>query len=735
MLAAVLTCGGISANAQFQNSDLFIAVDGNDAWSGGLAEANARRTDGPLASIGRAAAILRQRKQEGQPAPPLTVWIRGGSYKVDKPLTFGPEDSGPITYAAYPGEHPVFDAGTRITHWSEQKVNGVTAWVADVTNLIQKRGVFRSLFVDGRRRSRAHLPKKGFYRILDVPGRTMASALMEGSDSFRVTPGEVRNWKNLEDVEIRVFHFWVDERMQIASVDETTGLVKCSRTSRCVLKAGGANRWADYWVDNVFEALSEPGEWYLDGKAGKLFYVPAPGETPDKTEVIAAGMCQFLRLEGIPEEGKLVTGLSFQGLTFRHSDWVQPELDGRHFDPFVPVEKRRRQDSTSMFERYFKPGVKFGGSPQSAVYTPGAISLTGAHKISIVECRIEHVGYYGINLADGCLNNTIAGNVIVDIGAGGVKIDGANYPSDPAKFSGQNRITDNIVRAGGRVFQTAAGITITHGFSNLIAHNEISDFYQSGIACGWDWGRRQSVSHDNVIEKNHIFNLGQKLSSDMGGVYLLAVQPGTIVRNNLIHDIQHSVYGGWGIYTDAMTAHVVIENNIVYNASGHAIYNQGVHSSTNREITVRNNIFAFGGSGLACLQETWEQKRKSVPGLAATYERNIFLSNGEPVYDANVGPVSEHPRNEMFLSDLNLLWDVSGRPPIAHRQHTGKHYDLTLDQWRSIGSDIHSLVADPKVKDWNNRDFTLAPDSPAFSLGFQPIDMTDVGPRAKQIGP
>ena len=124
-----------------------------------------------------------------------------------------------------------------------------------------------------------------------------------------------------------------------------------------------------------------------------------------------------------------------------------------------------------------------------------------------------------------------------------------------------------------------------------------------------------------------------------------------------------------------------------------------------------------------------------MPGLAATYERNIFLSNGEPVYDANVGPVSEHPRNEMFLSDLNLLWDVSGRPPIAHRQHTGKHYDLTLDQWRSIGSDIHSLVADPKVKDWNNRDFTLAPDSPAFSLGFQPIDMTDVGPRAKQIGP
>ena len=724
----VAACCNILAYGQFEKHDLFVAVSGNNTWSGGLPEPNVQRTDGPLRDLQTAAAVLRQRKRDHRPGLPVTVWIRGGTYHVDAPLTLGPDDSGAITYAAFPGEQPVFNAGTRITGFREQKLGEATVWVADVSGLAQDRGTFRSLFVSGQRRPRARLPKKGFYRIADVPGRTMGARLFDGSDSFRVDPSEVRNWKNLGDVEIRVFHFWTDERMPIQSVDEKIGRVTCSRTSIFALKEGFTRKWAEYWVENVFEALSEPGEWYLDRNQRKLYYVPMPGETIDQTEVIAAGTHQFLRLHGIPEEDRLITGLTFKGLTFRYSDWVQPEQDGKYFDPYVPEPQRRRQDSTHRFLRDSKPGVKYAATPQSSVHAPGVISLVGTHKISIVDCRIEHVGYWGINLADGCRENTIEGNVIVDIGAGGIKVDGANYPSDPAKFSGNNRITDNVVRAGGRVFQSAAGIAVTHGFANLIAHNEISDMYQSGIACGWEWSRNTAVSRDNRIEKNHIFNLGQKLSSDMGGVYILGVQPGTMVRNNLIHDIQHRVYGGWGIYTDARTAHVVVENNIVYDVSSQPSYSQGV-GAVNREITVRNNIFAFGGLALVLLPETYQRKAANVPGYTATYERNIFISQGEPVYNAQAGPPSEHPRNDLFLSDLNLFWDVSGQPPVPQRRPNGARDSLMLAEWNALGSDLHSLVADPKVKDWKMRDFTLAPDSPAFSLGFRPIDISDIGPR------
>jgi parallel beta-helix repeat protein len=350
-------------------------------------------------------------------------------------------------------------------------------------------------------------------------------------------------------VEVRVYHFWTNERMPIERVDDAAGLVRSTRRSIFGLGEGFTGRWAEYFVENVFEALSQPGEWFLDRPAGKLYYMPMPGETPASAEVVAAGTYQFLRLMGIPEEGKLVTGVTFRGLTFRYSDWIQAEQDGRYFDPYVPEEQRRRQDSTFRFGR-----GKFAGTPQVAIHAPGVISLVGVHNSAIIGCRIEHVDFWGINLADGCQGNTIEGNTIFDMGGGGIKVDGAEYPSNPALFSGYNRITDNVAKSGGRVFQSSAGIVVTHGFSNRIVHNEISDLFQTGISVGWEWNRSPTVSRDNLIEKNHTFYLGQKLSSDIGGIYLLGVQPGTVVRNNLIHDIRHAQYGGWGIYPDAATA-------------------------------------------------------------------------------------------------------------------------------------------------------------------------------------
>ena len=57
---------------------------------------------------------------------------------------------------------------------------------------------------------------------------------------------------------------------------------------------------------------------------------------------------------------------------------------------------------------------------------------------------------------------------------------------------------------------------------------------------------------------------------------------------------------------------------------------------------------------------------------------------------------------------------------------------MTLEQWQARGNDRHSIVADPRFRDLAGRDFALAPDSPAWSLGFRPIDLSDVGPRERR---
>ena len=92
---------------------------------------------------------------------------------------------------------------------------------------------------------------------------------------------------------------------------------------------------------------------------------------------------------------------------------------------------------------------------------------------------------------------------------------------------------------------SAVGILSMHSFGNTLSHNHIYDLYYTGISCGWVWGYADSVSKNNRIEKNHIHDLGHGLLSDMGGIYTLGVQPGTVLRGNLIHDVEKANYGGW----------------------------------------------------------------------------------------------------------------------------------------------------------------------------------------------
>src|SRR3990167_5630163 len=88
--------------------ELYVATNGNDAWSGTLKEPNAARTDGPLASLARARDAIRALKAAGRFTAPVTVSVRGGTHFLTEPLVLTPQDSGtadrPITYRAYPSE-------------------------------------------------------------------------------------------------------------------------------------------------------------------------------------------------------------------------------------------------------------------------------------------------------------------------------------------------------------------------------------------------------------------------------------------------------------------------------------------------------------------------------------------------------------------------------------------------------------------------------------------------------
>jgi hypothetical protein len=699
------------------SSDLYVSPLGNDHWSGLLPEPNAGATDGPLATLGEARRRIRFRKgppwdHEALRAPlttagvdgPVTVWVRAGTYELQEPLIFTAEDSGPFTFAAYPGEKPVISAGRRLTGFRVEKINGINAWVLDLPEVARGQWYFRSLFVNGERRQRPRLPKRDWYWMESFVPKADArqtTGLFAGTDRFVCKEGNVQPWKNITDVEVIALHYWVDEHMPIAAFDPATRVVTSSRTSIFVLNDDFTGKPAKYYVSNIFEALSEPGEWYLDRTQGRLYYIPMEGEDPETSQVVAPWMNQVLRLNGDPDQGQWVQWLRFVGLTFAHCDAQLP-----------------RGGWDTCATRELSPTVDYASAPQAAFNVPGAIQFTGARHCTIQDCTIEHVGWYGIELADGCWGNRIVGNQINDIGAGGVKINGSDTTGPVARRTGNNRVTDNHIHHAGRIFHQGIGVFIQHSAANLVAHNHIHDLFYSGVSVGWAWGFQDSVTKDNRVEKNHIHHLGFGWLSDMGGVYMLGVQPGSVVRGNVIHDIERANYGGWAIYLDEGSAHIVVENNICYDVSSECF-----HQHYGRENIIRNNIFAFGRDGLVAMS-------RSVPANSLTLTRNILVGDGVPTLVGGYSHKLEQPNS---ICDANLLWRTDGADPFYTNGGRGKNVPVAeripLVRMRELGQDRLSVVADPKFKNAPGRDFTLGPDSPALALGFVPIDNSDVGIR------
>ena len=234
----------------------------------------------------------------------------------------------------------------------------------------------------------------------------------------------------------------------------------------------------------------------------------------------------------------------------------------------------------------------------------------------------------------------------------------------------------------------------------MIVHNLIHDFYYTAISIGWTWGYGPALATGNRIEWNHVHHVGAlsdgdgPILSDMGGIYTLGNQRGTVIRNNLFHDIAGIRYGGWGIYFDEGTTGILAENNIVYRTT-----HGGFHQHYGKDNIVRNNIFAFG-------RDAQLQRTRAEPHPSFTFERNI-------VYWDTGNLLAGNWDGDQYTAASNLLWRTDEKP-------------MELPAAFQAG---HSLIADPLFVAPANGDFSLRPESSAFGLGFKPIDISQVGPR------
>lgn len=655
------TSVGVRAQMQF-----FMSPDGNDG--------NIGTKEQPLASLTGARDAIRQYKNSHSNFGSIEVIIADGVYEMKEPFVLTAEDAGtkdcPIIYKAARDARPVFSGGKRIEGFKETK-DGI--WKVEIPQTKLYHWRFDQLYMNDKRLRLAQTPNKGFLKMTDVKeniwlqgsGRSPEKA--EQILSFNET--DFGYLKNLSDEDValirfRAFHNWDFTLRYIDKIDnESKSLSTSGRGMKPwnSLKKGGR-----IVLENYSGALDTAGEWFLSVR-GILSYIPEPGQRIEDANFVMPVLENLMSIKGDASADSFVEYITFEDLSFKYCHYQMPNTG-------------------------FEPN-------QAAASVKAAIMMEGVQHISFLNCEVSHTGQHAIWLAKGCSYSTIQHNYLHDIGGGGIYL-GDLRALENTEHTHHIQIDNNIIQSGGREFPPAVGVWVGHSSDNIITHNDIGDFYYSGISVGWVWGYGPSLAKQNTITFNHIHHIGWDLLSDMAAVYTLGKSEGTIINHNVIHHIHAYSYGGWGLYTDEGSTGIEMKNNLVYRTK-----TGGFHQHYGENNVIENNIFAF--AQLFQIQCTRVEEHRSF-----NFNHNIIVFNK--------GVVLQGAWQKIDIEmDHNLYWNMAG--------NTYDFAGQSFKKWKKTGHDQNSMIEDPVFKDASHDDFRFEDTKVVNKIGFIPFDISKAG--------
>ena len=685
----------------YNSSTIYVSqASGSDNLYSGLAPEPNEFGDGPFRTIRQALLSVGQRRVSGFKRP-MTIAIIG-DYYIDKTITANEFNAtvpkklsiDAVTITSYNQRSKII-GGIKIKGWKRDTFNGVSCISADLPPKTNgERWDFVDLFVNGVRADNTRFPESGYLKALDteVNFKTIGETpLFAPSKWFIAHKDDLEKVDGIEDATISFYHYWVDEHTAIESYDRESGKLVMKYPSRFTISTIYSpeehTSALNYFLENVPTMFKNSNEWYLDRNNGKVYYIPENLDINlDTIEAFAPTVNKLFDFCGNEEES--IKDIRFYGLELMctRSDYVSRYIKN-------PVSGKYEYTENSV--------EGYASDIQSACYAHGAISFKFAERCMVEDCIIHHIGTYGVEVREGCHNIRIENNRFEDIGAGGIRIFGGNSEEEPSFVTDGCIIRRNKILGCGKKLAAGCGVLLCHSSNNEISENEIAYLDYTGISVGWVWGYMPSATFGNIIKNNYIHHVGQGRLSDMGGIYLLGRQQGTIVSGNRIHDVSSAHYGGWGIYTDEGSSYITIENNVVYNTKCESFHQH--YGSYN---IIRNNIFAFGS---ACVRVSQNEMHD-----CAAFENNIFVVNGNNIY-------SNSTSMNQIIARKNIIFDVSGNDPVMFKTTDGGIV-VGFDKWtKDVGKDTGSVVLNPKFARIENFDFTLSDNSPAIAFGFKPI--------------
>ena len=720
-VAVLLLAFGFAASpAPAQNVAYYVSTTGNDSNPGTLLK--------PLATVAGVESKLAATYLSHCAAQtaPILVQFRGGTwYNQQISLTqSGCSSKAPVVFENYPGEVPVFSAGTRITNWIYK---GGSLWEATLPASTVN---FEALFYNGQRRMRPRLGSA----IAGTLGQYyyIAGPVAGHDDRFYYKPGDPIStlWSNYSpsagnlcgqkpgpsalqgEIQVVDFELWDVSRQRISCIDSRNHIIYLTGSTTSGYAHGYiANH--RYLIENVKNDLTVAGQWYLDravAGAWVLQYLANPGEDPNADTVVVPQQSQILTAKNLQYR-------DFFGLTFADDNYVIP-------------------------------ATGYAGS-QAEVLVPPAVECMDCSNLTFDSDIVTNTTGYGLGLLTDdqgtSANNLIQNNAFYDIGGGGITLGKVASATDTDSNVPQfGTVQNNIVEGYGRVFAGAAGVALLIGHDMTFTHNDVTDGYSHGImVCFPDATLRcAGLSNSNgsfnvTTSYNRAWNLGQGILNDFGGVYYATYNAtGEVIIGNKVHDFSDASaigdadgYGANGIYLDR-GGPIGVSNNLVYR-TGKAINITEGPAKLGQTIAISNNILAYNRESVISVYQCPK------PGYSQfSFDTNIVyqdrtgnsvpswaLQAGLSYLGNPVGTVQSFASNDYWNTSENF---AATDEFTAQNSSCVKGVDYTLAGWQALGEDRGSLSQNPAFMDpsYPADDYAFIGGPPP--IGFVPFNTSGI---------
>lgn len=684
-------------------------------------------------------------------AQDVTVIVRGGTYRLTKPLVFTPMDSAgegfTVTYKTAEGETPVISSGVPVTGWKKCESDPAhlapaaagKLWVADFPKGIDS---FKTMFDEQGRLPRAIGPEHKPLLPRDDPRVTNKRTLY-------FPQGSLRDYENMQDAEIWIVPTfqWCHNVLPLESVNVAEGFAKTAIEGTYPLaqreKGYDPSRFR---VCNVPDVLDEPGEWFMDSKVRKIWFWPR--DDNQLNGVVVPVLNELLVLDGDEAAGTPVRGLVFDGLTFKHADrevWTDDDARLQH-----DWEAWNKGNSLVRFQT--------------------------SENCALKNCLLTDSGGGGVRLDLYSQNNRIENCEISNLGATGVALIGDKVGED--FVNRKNTIHNNHIHHVGLENHHCAAVFMWQSGENEITHNRIHHTPYNGFSVGgimppafssqWRESSGRELTRvinyallpfeemekrgdedvtwtmifpylycrDNLFAYNEVYR-NMEILGDGNPFYIRMTAPGNIIRRNYFHDV-YGTHSAGAIRFDGQESGNLCEENVFYRCTGAGIaFHKANRMINNIMVDILGNVqTAHGGKSDAhtaadiettagyFFRCTWGPKQPDigVPNYTKSEIKNNVMVQISDEFAPFYSDTSEWPRWQTDFTkikkvDSNLMWAPNN--PLA----------LTswLTSMQAAGVDADAQIADPMFVDVSVQDFRFKPESPALGMGIKSVDRREAG--------